>query len=398
MTRKRNSISDLRGAGRLATDAVNGVIDIVEAMHYNIANFGGLSRKRGKQRTSGITGFVYRRIRSITGLAGNGFDALMDKLSVIVTEKEPTPEQEAIVAALNGVIGDHLVETNNPLAIPMQLRRNGKTVTTFNQLLEDGQGKSIVLLIHGSCMNDLQWTRQGHNHGLALEKDFGYKPVYLFYNSGKHISQNGQELSDILEHFFIHTSDELNLVILAHSLGGLVARSAYHYGKEREHQWLRHLKKVIFLGTPHHGAPLEQTGNWIDHMLAKKPYSAPISRLGKLRSAGITDLRFGNILDKDWNRYDRFVRVGDQRTPVPLPENIECYTMAAVINSLSSKLGDDLIGDGLVPLYSALGRHNNPGLNLTFLKNNQSIGRNLKHLDLLSNQEVYTTIKKWIQS
>jgi hypothetical protein len=135
MSPKRNSISDLRGAGKLAIDAVNGVIDIVEAIHYNISSLGGLLSRKKEQRTSGITGFVYKNIRSVTELAGTGIDSLLEKLPAIVEEKEPSPEQEAILSALNGVIGDHLEETKNPLAIHMQIRMNGKQITQPEQLM-----------------------------------------------------------------------------------------------------------------------------------------------------------------------------------------------------------------------------------------------------------------------
>lgn len=397
MSRKRNSISDLRGAGRLAVDAVNGVLDIVEAMHYNITSFGGLVKNRKKPRTSGITGMVYRNIRSITGLAGKSFDGLMDKLAVIADEKEPTPEQEAILAALNGVIGDHLEETKNPLAIPMQLRIDGKPITTIHQSVDAKPIQHIVLLIHGSCMNDLQWERQGHNHGLALQRDFGYLPIYLHYNTGRHISKNGKELTYLLEEVISNLSKNINLTIITHSMGGLVARSAIYYGKEQNHQWLIGLQKLIFLGTPHHGAPLEQTGNWIDTMLETSRYSAPISKLGKLRSAGITDLRYGNILDADWVKHDRFKPVGDLREPVPLPAEVQCYTIAATIGKSSTKFGDDLIGDGLVPLYSALGKHENPAHTLLIPKEHQQTFRNMQHLDLLNHPEVYAQIKKWLR-
>ena len=397
MSRKRNSISDLRGAGRLAVDAVNGVLDIVEAMHYNITSFGGLVGNRKKPRTSGITAMVYRNIRSATGLAAKSFDGLMNKLAIISNEKEPSPEQEAILAALNGVIGDHLEETKNPLAIPMRLRRNGKATTAINQSIDKKPIQKIVLLIHGSCMNDLQWERQGHNHGVALQRDFGYLPIYLHYNSGRHISENGKELTNLLEATIYKLPVKAELIILAHSMGGLIARSAIHYGKEQKHQWLLGLQKLIFLGAPHHGAPLEQTGNWIDTMLETSRYSAPISKLGKLRSAGITDLRFGNILDSDWEKHDRFKPVGDVRTPVPLPSEVRCYTIAATIGSASTKLGDDLIGDGLVPLYSALGHHENPAYTLSFLKEHQRIFRKMKHLDLLDHPDVYAIIQEWLQ-
>ena len=398
MSKKRNSISDLRGAGRLAVDAVNGVVDIVEAIHYNITSLGGLLGRSKRKRTSGITGFVYYNIRSITGVAGTGFDALTDKLSTIVNEKEPTIEQAAVLSALNGVIGDHLVETNNPLAIPMKLRKNGKPIDTFEEFAEEESVKKILLLIHGSCMNDLQWSRRGHDHGEALALELGYKPVYLHYNSGRHISENGRSLAAMLESFFDEVSNECELNILAHSMGGLVARSACYYGKVLNHSWLKKLHKVVFLGTPHQGAPLEQVGNWIDNFLEKIPFSSPISQIGKIRSAGITDLRYGNVLDEDWNKRDRFEPAGDKRVPVPLPAAVLCYTIAATIGDQPSKFGDDLVGDGLVPLYSALGRHHDIERTLEFPSDHQRIERGLKHLDLLCHQETYTRIKHWLSS
>jgi pimeloyl-ACP methyl ester carboxylesterase len=394
MSKKRNSLSDLKGAGRLAIDTVNGVIDIVESVHYNISSLGGLLARNRKQRTSGITGMVYKNIRTITNFAGAGFDALLAKLPPIIGEKEPTPEQEAILSALNGVIGDHLEKTNNALAIRMKLRQGGKPID--KSIWQNEKSSKFLLMIHGSCMNDLQWNRKNHNHGTALASEFGYQPIYLHYNSGKHISENGRELSVLLESFFEIMSNENQLIIMAHSMGGLVARSAFYYAKQMKFDWPRRLKKIIFLGTPHHGAPLEQTGNWVDNMLESNPFSAPISSVGKIRSAGITDLRYGNILDNDWNKRDRFDPIGDQRTPVPLPDNIECFTLAAIIADKPNKIGDDIVGDGLVPLYSALGKHNKPEFHLKFKAKNQQIVRNLKHLDLLNNTEVYNKLKTWL--
>jgi len=180
-------------------------------------------------------------------------------------------------------------------------------------------------------------------------------------------------------------------------MGGLVARSACFYGKLSEHTWLKHLQKLIFLGTPHHGAPLEKGGNWIDNILEISPYSKPFSRLGKIRSAGITDMRYSNFLDEDWKGRDRFKLSGDPRTPVPLPKNVRCYTIAATISKEPNKLSDDLVGDGLVPLKSALGQHNNPSMNLSFPETHQWIGRNIKHLDLLNHPDVYERIKRWVE-
>ena len=390
--------SDIRGAGNLANDAVTGIIDLVEALHHTIAGLGGMLGISKQNRTTGITGIVYQNIRAISKLAGNSIDLLLKQFSSLLGEKSSSIEREAIIGALNGVLGDHLAARNNPLVIPMQLRQNGAAVMgdqDFNRAVRQSDGK-IILMVHGLCMNDLQWNRHGHDHGAALSRDLGYLPVYLHYNTGLHISQNGREFAGLIERFINQLPQPIELVIIAHSMGGLVSRSACHYGKLAGHSWLNHLQKIVFLGTPHHGAPLERAGNWIDFILGISPYSAPFSRLGKIRSAGITDLRYGNILDEDWKGRSRFECSGDHRVPVPLPDGVQCYTIAASTSKKFSRLSDQLIGDGLVTLNSALGCHKNADLNLVFPESHQRTARNMNHMDLLNQPEVYKIIKQWL--
>jgi len=399
MPKNLNPSSDLRGAGSLTIDAIKGITDLVESMHHTITSLGGVLGDPGQQRTTGITGMVYRNIRTVTELVGSGIDSLLDKLSLIIEEKESSPEREAVLAALNGVLGDHLVARNNPLAIPMRFRRNGKPLSeqALSEAIQQSNGR-LAIMAHGTCMSDLQWNREEHDHGAALARDLGFVPLYLHYNTGLHISENGRDFSDILETIIDQSPQPVSLFIVAHSMGGLVARSACSYGKLSDHTWLNRLQKLIFLGTPHHGAPLERAGNWLESILQISPYSAPFSRLGRIRSAGVTDLRHGNILDADWKGRDRFEPSGDQRTPVPLPNNVQCYTIAATTGKEPSKLGDDIIGDGLVTLDSALGRHKNPNFNLLFPEAHQWIGRNMNHFDLLNHPDVYETIKNWLKT
>ncbi len=185
------------------------------------------------------------------------------------------------------------------------------------------------MLAHGLCLNDLQWNRRGHDHGAALARDLGYTPVYLHYNTGLHISTNGRQLAEALEALLAQWPVPLEeFALVAHSMGGLVARSACHYGALAAHAWPRHLGTLVFLGTPHHGAPMERGGNWIDTLLEISPYTAPFARLGKIRSAGITDLRYGNLADEDWHGRDRFAR-GDRRRFVPLPDGVRCFAIGA---------------------------------------------------------------------
>jgi pimeloyl-ACP methyl ester carboxylesterase len=258
-------------------------------------------------------------------------------------------------------------------------------------------GGKLLVLLHGLCMNDLQWLRSGHDHGAALARDLAYTPVYLHYNSGLHISSNGRALAEQLEALVrIWPVPLTELVLVGHSMGGLVARSACHYGALARHQWRRRLDKLVCLGTPHHGAPLERGGNWVDILLGVSPYSAPLARLGKIRSAGITDLRFGNLVDEDWNTRDRFARSGDRRVAVPLPEGVACFAIAATTTKKTGGVSGRVLGDGIVPLASALGRHANPRLALGFDESRQWVAHGTNHLDLLSRSEVYAQIKQWL--
>ena len=169
------------------------------------------------------------------------------------------------MAALNGVLGDHLAATDNPLAIHMQFRRNGEALDLHREALRaaipQATGK-IVVLVHGSSMNDRQWTRNGHDHGAALARDLGYTPLYLHYNSGLHVSTNGRALDALLEQVVAAWPVPVReLVLVCHSMGGLVARSACHVGElGPPRAWRAGLTAVVFLGTPHHGAPLERGG------------------------------------------------------------------------------------------------------------------------------------------
>ena len=342
---------------------------------------------------------VYRNIHTVTGWVGVGMDALFDRLGLLLGEKDSTPGREAIVSALNGVLGDHLAARNNPLAIPMAFRRGGKPLSNQALLkaIQQSDGR-LAIMVHGSCMNDLQWSRQGHDHGAALAGDLGFAPVYVRYNSGLHISENGRLFSDLLESITVQSPQPLTIYIIAHSMGGLVSRSAFHYARVSGHAWLKALRKMVFLGTPHHGAPLEKGGNWIDTIMGISRYSAPFSRLGKIRSCGITDLRYGNVVDEDWKGRDRFEFSGDRRTAVPLPEGVHCYGIAATRGKGAGRFGDDLMGDGLVTVSSALGRHRDAQRNLAFPESHQWIGRNMSHLDLLNHPEVYAKIKTWLKT
>lgn len=387
-------VSDLAGLNRLVVDITASLTDVAEALHNNIASSPGTSGTPMQVHSSAIAGLVYESVRGVTRLMGGTTDAILAQL-VPVLDQSSSDEREAVLAALNGIMGDYLAATDNPLTISMRLRRNGQPLTLENEALcaaVPPPRDKLLLLVHGLCMNDLEWKQKGRDFGVALARDRGYTPVHLHYNTGLHTSTNGRAFAALVEALLQQWPEPLKeFAILAHSMGGLVSRSAYYYGMAAGHVWPQHLRKLIFLGTPHHGALLERGGNWVNTCLGLSPYTAPFARLGNLRSAGITDLRYGNLLDEDWRGFDRFGQTGDLRHPVPLPEGVCCYAIAANIG----KRAGSLLGDGLVPVNSALGRHEDHRLTLSFAPSQLWIGYGMNHWNLVSRPAVYEQIRRW---
>jgi pimeloyl-ACP methyl ester carboxylesterase len=400
MSKKPTHASDLKGLSRLAVDAVSGITSVVEAVNLNVLKTTVPLSGAIHQPLSNAIALVYRNIRAIANLVGSGIDSMLSLLAPLLANTSGWPGREPVLAVLNGVLGDHLESTQNPLAISMVFRHSGKTLLLERQVLSEAipnlNGR-ILVMAHGLCMNDLEWKRRKHDHGEALSRDRGYTTIYLYYNSGRHISINGKEFSEQLETLVQHWPVPIEeLVILGHSMGGMLARSAFHYGSLSAHHWPAYLRKLVFLGTPHHGAPLERGGNWFHVIVDNSTYTAPMSSLGKIRSAGITDLRYGNLLDQDWDKHDRFAHVGDQRTCVPLPGKVQCFAIAATTGKEAGDIRDRFLGDGLVPVKSALGQHENEEMNLLFPTENQRIEYGMNHLDLLNRREVYQQLLTWL--
>jgi pimeloyl-ACP methyl ester carboxylesterase len=394
-TRKHGD--DLRGASRLAIEATKGVTSLVEAMHRTIASGPDVLGRPLALPVRVFTAPVYASIRAVTDLVGAGIDVALAQLEPLLGESAPGAERDALLAVVNGVLGDHLSNTANPLAIEMRLRQSGQALEISKEELNrafPSASSKLLVLVHGSCASDRQWTRRGHDHGAALARDLGYSSVYLHYNSGRHISTNGAEFAELLERLVAEWPAPIDeLALLGHSMGGLVSRGACHTAEAAGHRWRGKLRALVCLGSPHHGAPLERGGQWVQTLLGISRYSAPFARLGRIRSAGVTDMRFGNVLDDHWQGRDRFDHNHDPRLQLKLPEGVECYAIAA---TTATEPSDRLPGDGLVPVDSALGRHARPELSLDFPEAHRWIGFGMNHFDLLDRADVYDAIRKWL--
>lgn len=371
-------LQDLAGLGRLLTAATLGVTDIVEAMHARIAAPPLWPADPGG-RTRGLTAQVYRAVRGVTAGVGQGLDRLLTQLPADAPTA-PQPAREAWLAALNGVLGDHLQHSANALAIPMRVRRAGQALSLERAALATQvSGDTLLLLVHGLCMNDLQWQQAGQNHGAQLGQALGLQPLYLHYNTGLAIAANGRALAALLAQLHAHWPVPLRRVLLlGHSMGGLLLRSALHQAQGEA--WTRCVSHLLCLGSPHLGAPLERAGRGLDLLLGAAPYAAPLARLGQVRSAGITDLRHGRLLDS--GPVDRAPRAA-----LPLPQGVACHALAATLGARAAAK-TRLLGDGLVPLHSALGLHRNPALCLHFPAAHQHVFEGLGHIELLASAAV----------
>jgi len=381
--------NDLRGAARLAAEATAGLTDLVEAMHERIARLpGGGAALDG--RTGGITGLVYQSIRGVTKVVGGSVDALLALIAPALAADAPAApprrEREALVAALNGVLGDHLAASANPLAIRMALRSEGCALVLERDALAarlPDARPTLLVLLHGLCMNDLQWQRNGHDHGAVLAAALDATPVYLHYNSGLPIAENGRQFAGLMAQLLAAWPvPPQRVVLLTHSMGGLVARSALQQAAAAGQDWPARVDDLVFLGTPHHGAPLERAGHGVDLLLGAAPYAAPLARLGRVRSAGITDLRHGLS--------------GPGHTPLPLPAGPRCWAVAATLGEGTGALKGRLFGDGLVPVDSALGRHRDAAHTLALAPERHCVLRGTGHLGLLDSPEVATLLQRWL--
>jgi pimeloyl-ACP methyl ester carboxylesterase len=289
------------------------------------------------------------------------------------------PEPDAWLdcqSALNGVYGHLLESWDSAFALPMSLRRTRP----------GSSRRRLLVFLHGLSMNERGWQGPAHARycdwaSRALSAD----TAYLRYNTGLRISTNGRLLSELLDR---EAAEARELILVGHSMGGLVARSALHQALERELPWARRVTHVACVGSPHEGTSLERIGNHANRMLGWSPWTRPLMRLWNLRSDGIRDLRFGHLIEEDW----RHRHIDDPRpspTHVPLATHVDHLHIAAA-RSRTGRL--DPLGDWLVPVESALARNLHPEAAAR-----RHLIRGIGHLALLGCGEVYDRLRTWIR-
>jgi hypothetical protein len=376
--------TDLRGLARLATDSVDGAAHLTEQLHGTILAAAPPLGRAVQGPTRGIPGLVYRSVRGINGLVRASIDGLARPLVAALPAADSSPAREHWLAALNGVLGDRLAAGDNPLAIEMTLRQAGRPLVVERQALArafERPSRRVLVAVHGLCMNDLHWGPSDLPGRIGRRA--GFTPLYLHYNSGRSVADNGRAFADLLEALVAEWPVAVEeIAIIGHSMGGLVARSARAWGIRSGHRWPQARGRMVFLATPHLGSPVERAGNGIDTLLGASPYSAPFRRLAAIRSAGIRDLRTG---------------LPPGEALQPKPGAVERFALAATARGRSGRLGSGLLGDGLVPIDSALGRDPDPERALALPAGHCRVIEGAGHLGLIHHPATLRQLLGWLR-
>ena len=309
------------------------------------------------------------------------------------------------VSILNGIVGDKLNET--ALGIDMNFYQNDKIVSLdkhdlADRYAADGAKTSpkICLFIHGLVDDEQTWQfKDDNSYGLMMQRDFDYMPFYMRYNSGLHISQNGQKLATLLEQLYENYPVALeDICIIAHSMGGMVTHSACFYAQSEGCEWSKRVTNIILLATPHLGSYLERFANLTTNILEKVPnwHTRLVGKVLNLRSSGIKDMRFGYLRDTDWQDEDPDSLLRNNKSPVPrMPDTVAYYIVSARLTKSEKHLVNRLFGDALVNTKSATARSKNAE-EFNFPSENHIIFPETSHFGLTKSLAVYEQIKSWL--
>lgn len=337
---------------------------------------------------------------------------------------------------LNGAFGDQLAARHDRRAIQMSFRRYEADVPVEQlRLLPDAQGRprKTVVFLHGLMGDEIIWqTGEGPDDvrfGPRLQRELDVHCLYVRYNSGLHISENGRRLHQLLTELvgtFPAAVGELALV--GHSMGGLVIRSAGYYGMRNEElkiqkevptatspspppdqtgsrqpvtgnsAWLERLRDVFLLGVPNDGSFLEQNSHLTSLILRKINLwpTRAISGLIDKRSNGIKDLRFARLVDEDWQN-EHADDLFPPRTVVPPLPGVRYHVLVGSLLKTAGSALHDYFGDGLVGGGSARGRiFQDPAAPPDLLISTHVFSK-LHHGTLLSSPEVYQYIREGLR-
>jgi pimeloyl-ACP methyl ester carboxylesterase len=393
--------TEVRALGELAGEAVGGLAARVGEMHSGVA--GRVFKAVGPGAApvqlihDGIAVGVYAAVQTLSKVAARAGAGV---LSLTVAPEAPSLERRVggrvAIGVLNGAFGDELARRENPLALKMTVRSRGRDVpptrSAISEAFPDAGGR-VAVFLHGLCETDDAWRLAADRntpYGDRLQFELGYAPVYIRYNSGRHISENGRELARLLAELSAAWPVQVTeIVLIGHSMGGLVARSGCYYGAGQ--QWVNAVRHVFTLAAPHLGAPLEQVTHAATAGLAMLPETRALASALNIRSAGIKDLRHGYLTDEDWVGHDPHAFLRREAREIPFLTTANHYFVSATVRGPAGLL----IGDLLV-LRGSAWAHRGRGQRLRFGPEHYRHLGGANHFALLNHPAIYEQIRAWL--
>jgi pimeloyl-ACP methyl ester carboxylesterase len=396
---------ELRALTRLGFDELARAVGGIGSIHRGIAgrvfSVVGPSGRIVERSHDAVSALAYAAVRGsfeAGGLAG----AAALRVRRGGSPLSATPRGATVLGALSGLIGDELEREHSPLQQPMAVRAAGRVVAPDGDALAAAFPRAtgrVVVLLHGLMETEHAWglaaDREGGTYGSRLARDLGYTPVYVRYNSGRHISENGRSLAELLEAVTAAWPAALDeITLLGHSMGGLVARSAGDQAAEQGMTWVRQVRRIVSLGTPHMGAPLAQAVHYAGAALWALPETRPFGAFLRRRSGGIRDLRQGSLVDEDWRDRDPDALRAVACREVPLLDGVtHCFISSTITRSERHPLGR-LLGDAIVLTPSAAGRSRSRRIGFQL---GTHVGQ-AHHLALLNHPAVYEQLREWLST
>ena len=419
-----------RGVKSLVHAAVDRTIDLVEEGHESTARgvVGGLSYVPGLglplfvansvRRISTVGALstartIHRVVQGVTDIGIDAVERVVEQIDPPLDER-PVPMRSdamfstsnvaaAALGMVNGIVGDMLHAQGNGLNLGMRVRIGERYLPiepdALRTAIRDVTPK-LAVFVHGLATTEWSWCLNATdyhgapdaNFGTLLARDLGYTPVWVRYNTGRHVSENGRELTAHLEALVSAWPVEVEeIVLVGHSMGGLVIRSASHYAGEANDKWLARVKRMFCLGSPHRGAALERFGHVASAVL--HAIDTPGTRIPAMvlqgRSAGIKDMRHGSLVDEDWLGRDLDALSPQRTRDVPLVPGIAYHFVSATMTEDPEHPLGKVIGDMFVRASSAAGPRDREN---TFRIETRCYG-GVMHHQLQNHPDVYAQIR-----
>jgi pimeloyl-ACP methyl ester carboxylesterase len=359
----------------------------VESVHNEITDMVyGAVREAGKGVFSGAAWVVRQANQSLASpqiidqaMGGELMDQV-DHLPVPAAPNAKTDKRvSAISSAINGVFGDHLTATRNPMQVRMNLYANGQPLAADQAALmaqfPDAQNHLIVF-VHGLCCNEDSWQMYYNPsepatrpYGDKLQDEFPVTSLYLRYNTGRNIDANARQFKRMLNKLVRNWPVAVEgITLVGHSMGGLVSRAVVEALTDDDIILKRAIRDVVCLGSPHAGAPLARLAAAGEQLFGKFELSKPIGRVLGVRSRGIRDLKdgLGALQTRDG-------------------QEVMFHLVGSTIGDHTSSWLNTTVGDGLVTPDSALADDTGKAQRVTFAQKH--------HMTLLNDPDVFLELK-----